>query len=278
MGTDLRGQEIAKTFYVGGAGALGHVGTLDIPRGLRAAGYRGAVEAFGWQCALGGTLRDQLDYNRNREQARRLAHRIKQYHQAYPAGRINLIALSAGTGIVVWALESLPEDCHVGTVVFLGSSLSRQCNLSRALRRIDGHLYNFYTPTDPVLMHLVPVTGSIDRVSTGPSVAGLFGFACPDRATPQERMLYRLRLRNMPHREEYARCGYRGMHIDATKAPFVRQFLAPLLREELDPGTPSPPVACNPAILVSHLETAPTLTANSALRRKLRPDPAPEPR
>jgi hypothetical protein len=34
LGTDLSGEEFGKTYYLGGAGTLGHVGTIDVPSGL----------------------------------------------------------------------------------------------------------------------------------------------------------------------------------------------------------------------------------------------------
>ena len=77
LGTDDRGREFGKTYFVGGAGPVGYVvGVHSVPKGLRRAGYRGAIETFGWQSVVGGTLRDQVDRSRNEEQARRLARRI----------------------------------------------------------------------------------------------------------------------------------------------------------------------------------------------------------
>ena len=66
LADDPRGAEHGKVFYVGGAGSVGLVvGTESVPRGLRDAGYKGAIEVFGWQSWVGGTLRDQMDSARN---------------------------------------------------------------------------------------------------------------------------------------------------------------------------------------------------------------------
>jgi len=238
LGTDPRGSELGRTYYVGGAGPLGHVGTIDVPRALRRAGYRGSTEVFGWQCIVGGTLRDQVDRPKNEAQARRLAGRIEAYLRRYPGRKVNIVALSAGTGIATWALEALPQDLRVHTVVFLGSSLSRDYDLTAALRHVDDKLYNFYCPDDPILRLAVPLAGSVDRRTHESNLAGLSGFVLPARAGEAAAALYAQRVRNMPYQERYERYGYRGMHMDAAAAEFVELVIAPLLLEPQRPITP----------------------------------------
>lgn len=281
LGTDYTGRENGKTFFVGGAGPVGNVvGTLDVPRGLRAAHYKGAIEVFGWQSVVGGTVRDQVDRSRNEEQARRLARRIQDYMAQYPGRRVNVIALSAGTGIATWALESLPDDCRIGTVVFLASSLSRQYDLSAALRRIDGRLYCFYSTRDRVLRYGVPIAGSVDRETGWPNAAGLTGFALPAGATDETRQLYRARVRNRPYRSAYKRLGYSGGHTDVTSRRFIAKVVAPLLFEPLSPpGQPPaepvfrpPPTAAEP-----DAPAAPSRTPADGRPEETR-QPAPPPR
>lgn len=227
VGTDEQGASLGKTFYIGGAGYLGNVGDIDVPRGLRRGGYRGAIEVIGWQSVIGGALRDQLDRERNLEQARRVSRRITDYMEAYPGRPVNVIALSAGTGIATWALESMPEHLHVQNVVFFGSSLSRRYDLSEALARIDGKLYNFHSSRDPVLKVGVPLAGSVDREFA--TAAGLSGFMAPRGADARCLRLYGEKLRNMPYRSEYWRSGYHGLHTDATSQRFVKKYVAPLI-------------------------------------------------
>ena len=230
LGTDERGSELGRTYFVGGAGFVGHVtGTLAVPKGLRQAGYRGAIEVFGWQSVVGGTLRDQMDRSRNEGQAHRLAERIRAYVQAFPDGPVDIIALSAGTGVVTWALESLPEDVRIRNVVYLGSSLSRRYDLSEALRRLEGRLYNFYSSRDAVLRYGMPIAGSVDGELGWPSVAGLYGFALPPDLDDTGWQVYRQRLRNRPYKSRYARFGYRGQHTDATSPEFIARIVTPLL-------------------------------------------------
>ncbi len=234
LGTDEAGLPHGKTWFVGGAGSVGNVvGTFDVPRGLRAAHYKGAIEVFGWQSVVGGTLRDMLDRERNEGEARRLAADIQNYLDQHPGRRVNLIALSAGTGIATWALEALPPTYRVGTVVYLGSALSRDYDLSRALERISGRLHCFYSADDPLLRYGLPITGAVDRSS--PVAAGLYGFARPSAADGPQQAGYARRLRNHPYRHEYADYGYFGWHADSTSPRFIEKVVAPLLNEHLEP-------------------------------------------
>jgi len=237
LGTDTRGSEHGRTYFVGGAGGIGNaVGTVDVPKGLREARYKGSIEVFAWQAVLGGTLRDLVDRDRNEGQARRLAARIEEYMDAYPGRRVNIVALSAGTGIATWALEALPKERSVGTVVFLGSALSRNYDLSAAMQKIDGHLYCFYSADDPLLRYGLPITGSVDRKDGETSAAGLYGFTLPAKADNAKRDWYRSKLRNRPYKSEYAAYGYYGLHADSTSPQFIAKVVYPLLCEELPGG------------------------------------------
>lgn len=230
VGSTNRGEEFGKTWYVGGAGSIGTViGTTEVPNGLRRGKYRGAIEVFGWQAVLGGTIRDQIDRGRNLDQAHRLARRIVEYMDTYPDRPVNIVALSAGTGIAAWAIESLPEHYRIRTAVFLASSLSRRYDLTDVLRRIDGHLYVFSSPRDPILANLVPIAGSVDREWGVGTAAGLYGFQVPPNTGPPTRELYRLKMRHRPYRSSFARYGYNGLHTDAARQRFIERVVTPLI-------------------------------------------------
>lgn len=235
LGTTQYGSEYGRTYFIGGAGPIGNViGTTSVPKGLRDANYRGSTEVFAWQSVVGGTLRDQMDRERNEDQARRLAARIVAYLDEYPGRRVNIVALSAGTGVATWTLEALPANYRVGTVVFLGSSLSRRYDLTAALAKVEGHLYNFSSTRDPLLKFGLPVTGTVDREDDGAGAAGLYGFILPSEADEATRELYRRRLRNRPYRTAYREFGNYGLHADATHEKFVSHVVAPLLMEDLE--------------------------------------------
>ncbi len=229
VGSDNSGLAQGKTWFVGGAGSIGNVvGTLDVPRGLRQGGYRGAIEVFAWQSVVGDAIRDQLDRPRNEEQARRLATAIEEYQNQYPGRPVNIVALSAGTGIAAWALEALPPGRRVQTVVFLASSLSKGFDLTPALARVEGNLYAFHSERDPLLRYGLFVTGSVDREFD--HAAGLVGFELPTGADDRTQALYAAKLRNRPYQEKWADYGYYGLHADSTAPDFIAHVVAPLLQ------------------------------------------------
>ena len=225
------------TYYIGGAGPIGNVGWLDVPNGLTDAGYQGYVDVFVWQ---GFThAGDQINLSRNRDKGSELAHEIRQYKRSYPTREVNIIALSAGTGVAAFALEALPEGVKVDNVIFLGCSLSSHYNLTRALKRVRCGLYVIHSETDRILKDVVWYTGTVDRSSASEGVAGLEGFHIPSHPGPDTEMQY-LKLHNIAYRPEFAEAGYTGGHIDTTCRAFISQYLAPVLmgRDDILLGEP----------------------------------------
>lgn len=219
-------REFGLTYYLGGAGPIGNVGSLDVPGGLLDAGYKGAVEVYTWQSLTHAG--DQINLSRNRAKAAELAAEIKRYRRKYPEQKINIIALSAGTGIAAFALEYLPEGIQIDHAVFLGCSLSSRYDLTRALRRIRGGLYVVYSEFDPILKNVVWYTGTVDRSSAEDGVAGLEGFRLPEHKGPDTERQY-AKLHNVPYRYEFYDYGYEGRHTDSTRREFIREFIAPVI-------------------------------------------------
>lgn len=221
-GDPLRGV----TYYVGGAGPIGHVGSWDVPRGLVDAGYPGLIEVHTWQGVTHAG--DQINLDRNREKAIELAVRIKQYRSRYPDEPISVIALSAGTGIATFALEYLPEGVQIDRVIFLACSLSSKYDMTRLLRRVSGGLYVIHSPYDRILRNVVWYTGTVDRSPAAEGVAGLEGFRLPPRIASDTEVQYH-KLHNVPYRAAFTEAGYGGGHTDCTGRAFVRDYLAPVL-------------------------------------------------
>lgn len=219
-------RSVGITYYVGGAGPIGHVGELDIPNGLADAGYEAHVEVFSWQSWTHAG--DQINISRNREKGAQLAAEIRRYRRYHPTQPINIIALSAGTGVATFAIEYLPESISVDNVVFLGCSLSSHYDLTRALKRIRGGLYVLYSEYDRILNNVVWYTGTVDRSSAAEGVAGLEGFRLPRPLTENARMQYD-KLHNVAHRPEFADFGYGGGHTDCTRREFIREYISAVL-------------------------------------------------
>jgi len=212
--TDPR-EEFGKTYYLDGAGNWGF-GVTEIARALEAAGYKGSFEAYMWTSSFNPAL-DQMNRPFARLRAALLAEKIAAYLDEYPDNDVNIIALSAGTGVAIWAVEALPNDLQVNNVVLLGSSLSSDYDMSKALRHIRGKVYVYYSPHDAILDGPVRLLGTIDG-KFDVAAAGLVGLHPPGGGQGK--------IVNIPWRPEYAQYGWAGGHTDSTSEAFVRKFVA----------------------------------------------------
>lgn len=225
--TQPRGiQQEGVVYYVGGAGPVGNIGSFDVPRGLRDAGFRGVVEVVPWQSWTHAG--DQLNINRNRLKAAELSEQIQRYRRRHPDAPIHIIALSAGTGIATFALEYLPESIKVDNVAYLGCSMSSEHDMTRALRRVRGKLYVLYSSDDVILKNFVWYTGTVDRKESRDGIAGLEGFHEISSPYPDTERQYR-KLVNVPYRLEFRDAGYDGGHVSGTAKTFVQFYVAPAL-------------------------------------------------
>lgn len=215
-----------KTFYLDGAGGLGF-GRRDVPEGLRRAGYRGDCVVFDWSITRNPLL-DQLDpLGLNKLWARALASRIRKYKQKYPDNDVNLIALSAGTGVVVWALERLQGEYKVNNVFLVGSSLASKYDMDTVLRSVEGKVFVYHSARDAILP-LTLMIGTVDR-RLGARVVGMVGMALKDS--------YRGRVVNVGWEKKWNRLGWKGGHTDCVGRAFVQYEIA---RKLMVPPTRSP--------------------------------------
>ncbi len=229
-------------FYVDGAGG-GSVLTdwgREVRDGLTRAGYPGEYRSFHWHTGLGVAADQAASVEYKRGRAALLAKEIREYQDGHPGRPVNIVALSAGTAVAVFALEDLPEAHPVDSVVLLGSSLSSHYDVSKAIRRVRRRLYVYTSDKDAVLGTLIPVAGTADREFCGACAAGLRGFHLPPRADSTTRGLYS-KIDNIAWKPEFAASGNLGGHTDAVNPQFVRDFVAPLLVAEgprfVDAGT-----------------------------------------
>lgn len=218
------------TIYCPGAGNT-DFGENGIRKGLEAAGYQGEVAAYLWTVSFNIAI-DQTVRINARIRAVQLARLIEQYIDWYhehrepddpPEPRVYLIGLSAGTGIAVWACENLKEGYMVDTVVLMSSSLSYDYDLSMALRRIRGRIYNYSSDQDAVLAGPMQIVGTIDGKIATPG-AGQIGFQARNHAD---------RVVNIRWRSDFMKFGHFGGHTDATNPAFVEAYIADnILRNE----------------------------------------------
>ena len=201
------------TFYCPGAGNF-DFGDIGIRQGLEAAGYQGQVASVLWTSGLGPGVDQRL--GNARLAGLRLAWMIEQYVNKYPGRPVNIIGLSAGTGVAIWTLENLKLGYNVDNVVLLGSSLWHRYDVSKALRHVNGKIYNYYSPQDFVLAGPMKLFGTIDGVF-GEDGAGAVGLHPPGGSN---------RVVNIRWEPAFKRYGNFGNHTDGTRAPFVEQYIS----------------------------------------------------
>ena len=210
-----------KTYYLDGAGGWGF-GRRDVPEGLRRGEYRGDCEVFDWSTTRIPLL-DQVDpLGLNKLSARSLARRIEAYKQKYPDNHVNIIALSAGTGVVVWALERLKGEYKVNNVFFVGSSLAHSYDMDRALKSVEGKVYVYHSPRD-LILPWVKLLGTVDG-RLGSKVAGQLGLRIKES--------YGGKVVNIGWEKKWERLGWAGGHTDCVGRSFVQYEIARRLQTE----------------------------------------------
>jgi pimeloyl-ACP methyl ester carboxylesterase len=204
-------------------GIGGHRSIDDsLVRGLQLGGVDGEFEIYDWTGDDMG-LKALVSRPRHTEQSRLIAARIADRFAAGPQDTIDLSGHSGGAGLAVWALEQLPQDVMVETVLLLAPALSPDYDLTAALKHVRGRLYVISSEHDPVLVAGTRAFGTIDGVKT--DSAGKVGFSRPSGGDPVQ---YR-KLVPMPYDSDWARQGNFGDHIGPMMRPFAREVLAPLI-------------------------------------------------
>lgn len=206
--------QIGITYYCPGAGNV-DFGDAGLRKGLEDAGYKGEVAAFVWTISFNPAIDQTLRLNAKLK-ARRLARIIEEYIDKYPGRPVNLVGLSAGTGIAVWALEAMRPQYKVDHVVLLSSSLWYKYDVSKALERVKDRMYVYYSPNDAVLAGPMKIFGSIDGVF-GEDGAGSVGLQSKGAGG---------RVVNIRWNPAWEELGYYGGHVDSTSPDFVRAVLS----------------------------------------------------
>ncbi|MHC4235300.1 MAG: hypothetical protein ACYSUQ_09315 [Planctomycetota bacterium] len=217
------GLSTPRVVYLEGAGWAGSAGSVR--SGLRAARYNGAFETFTWTSVLGAPA-DHLLAARSRIKAKRLARRIEKIRRHNPEGKIYVMGLSAGTALIVKALEELPDGVEVDHVVLFSSSMSARYNLVEALEHVRGRLYATCSGEDMILASL-----AVNADGMTGQAAGQNGFVLPEGLSSKHKRSY-AKVVNLPWRAAYAGFGWNGGHVRATTARFVRGVIAPRILPE----------------------------------------------
>jgi len=210
---------------LGGAGGNMLGEGKRIQGSLASAGVNRAIEVFEW--SQGDVLEDQVDMSRNRYKADELARRVEEYEARYPGRPVHLVGISAGTGLIVWALEDLPRGTKVTGAVLLASSLGSRYDLTAALGNVTDAIYSFSSVADAVLGIGVTMTGPVDRSEE--MAGGFAGFSPPQGAPESTRQLYKEKLVQRPWWPGDIVLGNLGDHIGTTSPMFIRARVSPLV-------------------------------------------------
>ncbi len=205
-------------FYCDGAGWYGSAGSVEA--GLRKAGYTGSFQKFSWSSFLGPATDHFLNAN-SKLIAKRLAKRIEEARAADPDAPINVMGLSAGTSVILLALEQLKDGVQVDNVVLFSPSVSSEHNLTKAMRHVKRNLYATTSPHDSILGGL-PVNAD----GEGGAPAGRGGFRLPRNAGEETLTAYQ-RVINLPWQPSYLGYGWSGSHISVTDSDCVAGVIAP---------------------------------------------------
>lgn len=217
------------TFYFDGAGG----GTTKsnyaegVVEGMLAAGYPGAGELVSWETGKGLMADQDASVAYKRSKAEIGAARIRSYQTEHPAAPVELLGFSAGTAEAIFALEVLPETAPVDHVVLLGTSISRDYDMTEALKRVKYKLYIFTSTHDQMLGTLMPLSGTADRKFHDPG-AGIKGFVLPAGASAATRRLYANKIVTIPYSGDFRKDKDKGHHFDNVKMEFIRDQVAPI--------------------------------------------------
>jgi pimeloyl-ACP methyl ester carboxylesterase len=217
-------------------------------RGLRAGGYDGTFEIFDWTAKDPG-LNALFARKRNELQAEKFAEKIRQILKDEPGVKLRIVCHSGGAGIAAWALERLPDDAKIESIVFIAPALSPKYDLSKALSHVRGKAFALTSVNDVIVLGAgTRVFGTIDGKKE--EAAGLRGFKTPDE--PADPKQYD-KLVQMPYQDAWMEIGNIGDHIGPMGQEFAEKVIAPLLQDR-EPPMP----ATRPARVAGHPSTQPT--------------------
>lgn len=219
--TQRQSGEPTYLIHLPGIGGLMRIDQL-LTGGLTRGGIDARITVYDWTNgnpgfpALGAI-------ERNRSEAKKVGALIADRARREPDARIIVTGHSAGAGIAVWALEGLPDDVQIDTLVMLAPALSPKYDLSHALDHVKHHAYSFNSEYDPILGPGTRAFGTIDRIMT--NAAGRVGFETPQNA---DRAQY-AKLVQIPYDRGWMAFGNIGDHIGPMMPRFAARVIAPLL-------------------------------------------------
>lgn len=213
-------------FVADGAGDYG-VTTANVRQVAREQRLPWCVEQVRWSHGKLRIYRDQTDHANLRAAGHCLAEHVRAYQAANPQARVSFLAHSAGSAVVLAALEELPPG-SVDHVALLTPSVSVEYDLRCALRAVRCKMDVYYSERDWVVLGLATgVVGTADRRWTG--AAGRYGFQ-PTVSNADDASLF-AKLRQHPWDESMCWTGNHGGHFDPHVPEFLRYYVLPRMND-----------------------------------------------
>jgi hypothetical protein len=196
----------------------------SLHRGLEAGGLRAEVQFYDWTHGDDGIGALQR-LESNRKEAKIIADMIVERFRQHPGSPIYITCHSGGAGLAAWALEQLPDDVHIEQIVMFAPALSKDYDLSKALRHVRKNCYVFSSPFDNAVLSIgTKIFGTIDGVHG--DAGGYKGFERPQAADEAQYA----KIIHQPYDKDWLlKYGNAGSHICAMRSRFAREYVAPLL-------------------------------------------------
>ncbi len=201
----------------------------DIALGLVDAGIGLAIEIHDWTT---GWFPLALFHLRSRilhaKQSRVIADRVVAYQHEFPGRPVHIVGHSGGGAMAVLALEELPEDVAVTSVILLNAAISPRHDLTRALACVEGKVWSFRSCGDWFFLGLGTLLfGSVDGCHV--ICAGAGGFDRSNSSGSADRALTAGQLREVPWRFEMAGSFHFAGHLGCVNRVFISEFVANVL-------------------------------------------------
>lgn len=194
-------------------------------RGLKASGLNAEMRIHDWTEGE-SALTSLHGIAANKKRAAGIADMIARQRKAFPDRPIILTSHSGGTAIAAWTLETLPEDVQIDTWILFAPALSREYDLSAALKRVKGQAHVFSSPNDTLFLNAgTRLFGTMDGQKG--EAAGLKGFIIPEQADLRQ---YRKLVPHAYKLEWFLRYGNAGTHMCALMPRFAREYVGTILK------------------------------------------------
>jgi hypothetical protein len=217
---------------VSGESVVDHNLVEGLRDGFADAGQKVEIQIYDWTEHDPGIPALQA-YRRNHDEAKKIADKLTAEVRGHTHGRIYLTCHSGGAGLAVWALEDLPADVQIDSLLILAPALSPDYDLSKALAHVQDRADVFWSDLDTgVLNYGTRTFGTIDGKFT--AAAGYVGFSQPPGADAAQYA----KLHQYPYESAWSKFGNDGDHIGPTETPFAEHVLAPVLIHDALPVSP----------------------------------------